>query len=223
MDMIQAAHERHSVRAYEDKPLPSGVKSALEKKIKELNERSGLHIQLVTDEPKAFDSFMAHYGKFSGVKNYFAMVGRTDKDLQEKCGYYGEELVLYAQTLGLNTCWVALTYKKITGAYDVEEGERLALVIAVGYGKTQRTAHVNRPRSEVSEAPLNAPSWYLQGIEGALLAPTALNQQKFKFTLSDGNKVKAEAGRGFYAKIDLGIARYQFELFAGKENFEWIK
>src|SRR5699024_3204419 len=113
--------ERHSVRAYEDKPLPSGVKSALEKKIKELNERSGLHIQLVTDEPKAFDSFMAHYGKFSGVKNYFAMVGRTDKDLQEKCGYYGEELVLYAQTLGLNTCWVALTYKKITGAYDVEE------------------------------------------------------------------------------------------------------
>ena len=147
MDMIQAAHERHSVRAYEDKPLPSGVKSALEKKIKELNERSGLHIQLVTDEPKAFDSFMAHYGKFSGVKNYFAMVGRTDKDLQEKCGYYGEELVLYAQTLGLNTCWVALTYKKITGAYDVEEGERLALVIAVGYGKTQGTAHVNRPRS----------------------------------------------------------------------------
>ena len=122
-------------------------------------------------------------------------------------------LVLGRQQFPANVCAEPL----------LEEGERLALVIAVGYGKTQGTAHVNRPRSEVSEAPLNAPSWYLQGIEGALLAPTALNQQKFKFTLSDGNKVKAEAGRGFYAKIDLGIARYQFELFAGKENFEWIK
>lgn len=39
------------------------------KEIKQLAEEfescqkeSGLHIQLVTNEPKAFDSFMAHYG-----------------------------------------------------------------------------------------------------------------------------------------------------------------
>ena len=223
MDLKQAAQVRNSVRAYLEKPLSSSTKAALEKKIAEVNKKSGLHIQLVTDEPKAFDSFMAHYGKFSGVKNYIAMIGKTDKDLQEKCGYYGEELVLFAKTLGLGTCWVALTYKKISAAYTLDEGEKLVLVIAIGHGANDGTPHINRPRNEVAEAPVNAPSWFWEGIEGALLAPTALNQQKFRFTLTGANTVKAEAGRGFYSKIDLGIAKYHFELFAGKQNFEWAK
>ena len=59
-----------------------------------------------------------------------------------------------------------------------------------------------------------------KGVEAALLAPTAVNQQKFYLTL-DGNKVKAKAGLGPCAKMDLGIVKYHFELGAGKENFEW--
>ncbi|MEI3552822.1 MAG: nitroreductase family protein [Acutalibacteraceae bacterium] len=42
------------------------------------NQESGLHIQLVTNEPKAFDSFMAHYGKFKGVTNYLALIGKKN-------------------------------------------------------------------------------------------------------------------------------------------------
>ena len=223
MDVWQAMQERHSVRSYTDKPIEGEVKEKLAAKIAQCNAESGLHIQLVLDEPNAFDSAMAHYGKFSGVKNYIAMIGKTDKDLQEKCGYYGEELVLFAKTLGLGTCWVALTYKKISAAYTLDEGEKLVLVIAIGHGANDGTPHTNRPRNEVAEAPVNAPSWFWEGIEGALLAPTALNQQKFRFILTGGNTVKAEAGRGFYSKIDLGIAKYHFELFAGKQNFEWAK
>ena len=223
MDLLQAMQERHSVRSYTDKPIEGEVKEKLAAKIAQCNAESGLHIQLVLDEPNAFDSAMAHYGKFSGVKNYIAMIGKTDKDLQEKCGYYGEELVLFAKTLGLGTCWVALTYKKISAAYTLDEGEKLVLVIAIGHGANDGTPHTNRPRNEVAEAPVNAPSWFWEGIEGALLAPTALNQQKFRFILTGGNTVKAEAGRGFYSKIDLGIAKYHFELFAGKQNFEWAK
>ena len=223
MDMKQAAMQRHSVRAYKDRPISAQAKAALEGRIAEINAESGLHIQLVTDEPKAFDSFMAHYGKFSGVKNYIAMIGRADKDLQEKCGYYGEDLVLFAQTLGLNTCWVALTYRKITSAYSLEQGEKLVLVIAIGYGAAQGAAHKNRPRTEVESAPLNAPAWFEEGVDGALLAPTAMNQQKFRFIYNADGTVTARAGAGFYAKNDLGIAKYHFELFAGKQNFEWKK
>lgn len=65
-----------------------------------------------------------------------------------------------------------------------------------------------------------APDWFKKGIDAALLAPTAMNQQKFKFILND-NKVKAKAGIGFYSKIDLGIAKYHFEIGAQKENFIW--
>ena len=223
MDIIEAMQKRHSVRSYLDKPIAADLREKLQAEIKSCNAEGGLNFQLVTDEERAFGGLMAHYGKFSGVKNYVALVGKKAPDLQERVGYFGERLALYAQTLGLNTCWVALTYKKISAAYTLDEGEKLVLVIAIGHGANDGTPHTNRPRNEVAEAPVNAPSWFWEGIEGALLAPTALNQQKFRFTLTGGNTVKAETGRGFYSKIDLGIAKYHFELFAGKQNFEWAK
>lgn len=69
---------------------------------------------------------MAKYGKFSGVRNYIACVGPASPDLDEKVGYYGEYLVLLAQSLGLNTCWVALTFSKGKTPCTVGPGEKLA-------------------------------------------------------------------------------------------------
>lgn len=216
----QAMKERHSVRAYKDTPLNEEVKSELNEMIMQCSEQSGLHIQLVTDEPKAFDSFMAHYGKFSGVKNYIAMVGPKGPDLEEKCGYYGEKLVLKAQQLGLNTCWVAMTYKKIKTAFSIASGEKLCIVIAIGYGVTQGVSHKTKSIGEVSKTDGDMPGWFEKGVEAALLAPTAMNQQKFTFILN-GDTVTARAGMGFYSKIDLGIAEYHFELGAEKKIFNF--
>ncbi len=195
------------------------IVDALQAEIAACNRESGLHIQLVTDEPKAFDGFMAHYGKFSGVTNYIAMIGKKD-GLDEECGYYGERLVLLAQQLGLNTCWVAMTYSKIKTAFVIGEGEKLCVVIALGYGETQGTAHKSKSISEVAKSDGPMPDWFKNGVEAALLAPTAMNQQKFLFTEKD-NRVSVKAGLGFYAKVDLGIVKYHFEIGAGKENFTW--
>ncbi len=214
MDISEAIKERHSVRAYTDKKIEGEVLFALENKIAEINGESGLNVQLVLNEKKAFGGRMAHYGKFSGVKNYIAMVGKKGADLSEKVGYYGQKLVLFAQTLGLNTCWVALTYKKVKTAYKIEEGEKLALVIAIGYGATQGVPHKSKSINAVSNAGENSPEWFVNGVRAALLAPTAMNQQKFFFTLKDG-EVTAKPGLGFYAKVDLGIVKYHFELGSG--------
>ena len=221
MDLLQAIQARHSVRQYEERPLEADVKAALQAEIEACNRESGLHIQLVSDEPQAFDGFMAHYGKFSGVTNYIAMVGKKSEMLDETCGYYGERLVLKAQQLGLNTCWVAMTYKKIKTAFVVDVGEKLAIVIALGYGKTQGVPHKSKPAEKVMKASDPAPQWFLDGVEAALLAPTAMNQQKFVFSL-EGRKVSAKPGIGFYSKIDLGIVRYHFEVGAGKDIFQWM-
>lgn len=220
MDLLEAIKQRHSVRCYTDRKIEGEVKEKLKQKIRECNEESGLHMQLVCDEPRAFSGFMAHYGKFSGVTNYIAMVGPKGKDLDEKVGYYGEKLVLYAQQLGLNTCWVALTYHKVKRAFNVSPGEKLSLVIAIGYGDTNGTAHHSKAEKEVSKGNGSMPEWFTKGIEASLLAPTAMNQQKYKFILN-GNKVSAVCGNGFYTKIDLGIVKYHFEIGAGKENFTW--
>lgn len=220
MNILDAMNARHSVRQYIDRPIEKETEVSLQKEIELCNKESGLNIQLIADEPKAFDGFMAHYGKFEGVKNYIALIGKKSPNLEEKCGYYGERLVLFAQQLGLNTCWVAMTYKKIPGVFRINEGEKLVIVIAIGYGKTQGTAHQSKKIEGVLKTGTSAPEWFYDGVKAALLAPTALNQQKFMFSLKD-HKVSVKPGLGFYTKIDLGIVKYHFEIGAGKENFRW--
>lgn len=220
MELMEAMKARHSVRTYTNQPLSATVLQAIEDEIAACNRESGLHIQLVCNEPKAFDGFMAHYGKFSGVENYIALIGKKDSKLEETCGYYGERLVLKVQQLGLNTCWVALTYKKVPGAFKIDSGEKLAVVIVLGYGATQGSAHKSKAATEVSNLSADSPAWFANGVEAALLAPTAMNQQKFSFAYADGC-VTAKAGMGFYSKVDLGIVKYHFECAAGKENFTW--
>lgn len=217
MDLIKAMQDRHSVRSYTDKPIEGEVCDKLKQIIAECNAQSGLNVQLVLNEPDAFDCFMAHYGKFSGVKNYVALIGKKGED--EKIGYYGEKIALYSQALGLNTCWVMMSYKKVKTAFKVEKGEKIYCVLAIGYGTTQGVQHKSRAVSEVSKGYENAPQWFKDGVNAALLAPTAMNQQKFKFNYLDG-KVTAKGG-GFCSLIDLGIAKLHFELGSGKAESEW--
>lgn len=220
MNLTEAMNERHSVRQYYNKPIEADILSELQTEITACNKESGMHIQLIANEPKAFDGFMAHYGKFSGVTNYIAIIGKKSADLDEKAGYYGERLVLKAQQLGLNTCWVAMTYSKVKTAYSIAPGEKLCIVISLGYGKNQGVPHKSKSFDTVTQVDGPVPDWFRKGIEAVLLAPTAMNQQKFKFYL-DGDTVSAKAGMGFYSKIDLGIVKYHFEIGAGKENFHW--
>ena len=222
MDMLTAIKERHSVRSYKQEALSAEQISALQSEIKACNREGGLNIQLVLNEPKAFDGFMAHYGKFSGVQNYIALVGKKTDDFEQKIGYYGERIVLAAQSLGLNTCWVAMTVSKsvVKKNCKIAGDEKLGLIIPIGYGATQGVAHKSKSIEEVCEANGNMPEWFKNGIKAALLAPTAMNQQKFKFCLN-GDKVTAKSLGGFYSDVDLGIVKYHFELAAGKENFTW--
>ncbi|MDK2961624.1 MAG: hypothetical protein PWP20_750 [Eubacteriaceae bacterium] len=163
---------------------------------------------------------MAHYGKFSGVTNYIALIGKKGPDLEEKCGYYGEDLVLFLQQLGLNTCWVAMSFSRIKSAYVIEPGEKLCLVISLGYGLTTGVPHQSKPMEALSDVNSRTPDWFISGMKAAMLAPTAINQQKFKISLTD-KVVSAKAGRAFYSKVDLGIVKYHFEIGAGKDNFKW--
>ena len=132
MTLLEAIEARHSVRRYKDEPIPEEILANLCDRIQEINEETGLHIQLVTGEPKAFSGPMA-YGSFSGVKNYFVMAGKKGEDLDEKIGYYGEQLVLLAQTLGLNSCWAGLSYRKVAGTYELADGEKIGCYIALMY------------------------------------------------------------------------------------------
>ena len=227
MTLQEAITARHSVRKYIDKEIPADIVTALQDKIAEYNKVGNLNIQLVLNETRAFTGMLS-YGSFSGVKNYFVMVGKKGADLDERVGYYGEQLVLLAQTLGLNTCWVGLSYRKVPEAYNVGKDEKLACMISLGYGETQGVGHKIKSIEEVSNASDITPTWFRKGVEAALLAPTAVNQQKFSFEhvgVKNG-KHQVRAKKGFsmigYTQMDLGIAKCHFEIGAGKENFDWV-
>ncbi len=223
MTILEAIKARHSVRKYSDKPLEAPAADALNAEILKCNAESGLNIQLVLDEPKAFASGMWKYGQFSGVRNYLVMAGPKGKEAEEKVGYYGERLVLLAQTLGLSSCWVGLTYKKIPGTFTLREGDTVHCVIALGYGITHGVQHPLKPVDNFYECEGTAPQWFLDGMQAALLAPTAINQQKFRFILHEGGIVEARTlfSMAGYTNIDLGIVKYHFETGAGRDNFRW--
>ena len=226
--MQEAIEARHSVRAYKDLPLSEEIVKLLEDELVKLNNEGQLHIQLICNEPKAFQGTMAKYGKFRNVNNYLVMAGKKSEDLDERVGYYGEHLVLFAQTLGLNTCWVGLSYSKVPRTYVLDKDEKIACYIAIGYGETQGSGHKIKTVEQVSNASDITPSWFKKGIEAALLAPTAVNQQKFSFEYvgMSNNRHQVRAKKGFsmigYTQMDLGIAKYHFEIGAGKERFLWI-
>lgn len=228
MTIEEAVEARHSVRAYQNRPLTDEAVKPLRERIAALNESAQLHIQLVLNEPKAFYGRLAKYGKFRNVTNYIIMAGRKADDLDERIGYYGQQLVLLAQTLGLNSCWVGLTYSKVPGTYVLNDGETIKAYIAIGYGETQGIVHRTKSLEQVSNADDLSPEWFRRGVAAALLAPTATNQQKFFFELmpaEDGKRPCVLAKRIFsiigYTRIDLGIAKCNFEIGAGKENFDW--
>lgn len=211
MGILEIMKDRHSVRQYKNRAIEEARRAELNAYIEAVNKESNLSIQIFYDEPKCFDSFMAHYGKFVNVTNYIAIVG--NKNDQEKAGYYGEKIVLKCQEMGLNTCWVAMTHGKSQA--KVKKGQKQLILISLGYGETQGVAHKSKPLDVLGHADKDT-EWFKVGMEAASLAPTAMNQQKFFFELRN-DVVTAKSLGGFYSGIDLGIAKYHFEAATGHE------
>ena len=227
MELRECVKLRHSVRAYEDRPIDNKAAEDLKVMIQQCNREGNLHFQLIQDEPKACSSLLARYGKFSNVRNYIAVVGTKRPDLDEMAGYYGEKLVIRCIQHGLNTCWVGGTYKKVKEAIVVRADEKIVAVIAVGYGKTMGSARKSKTAGEVFDAKAakvagfeETPDWFKDGVEMALMAPTAFNRQRFSFALS-GDRIKVKSGMGPMSKVDLGIVKYHFEIGASPKEFVW--
>lgn len=222
--LMRAMEERHSVRCYRDEPLPADMVADLHRAVDAVNEECDTLIQLVVDEPRAFQCMKARYGKFQNVRDYFTLIGPECKQLDQLLGYAGEKLVLYCQALGLGTCWVGSSYKMVQGRYRVDLGQKLAAVIAVGFAAETGQPHKSIPPEKAAPQYAEAPAWFKNGVDATLLAPTALNQQKFRFKLLDEvdgmPQVKATTKFGPFAKMDLGIAQLHFEIGANAP-FQW--
>ncbi len=217
MDLKEAMQQRHMVRKYTDRKIPADIVEKLNGRVKQNNEQYGLSIRLMTNDKSAVPGVIKLI-LAKGVNNFFIMAGPEGAD--EMCGYCGADLMLYAQTLGLNTWWVGGTYNR-KGAAEKSEGATPVGIIAVGYGQTQGVPHKTKTVEQVSSYAGDVPDWFKEGVAAALLAPTALAKQAFVIN-GDGNKVHIDCNNGIFTGVDTGLVKYHFELGAGKDHFKWV-
>ena len=213
----EAILERHSVRAYEDRMIEADKVQLIEERITQLNHAGDLHLQFVQDAGKTYNKLLTRAAGLGSAPSVIACVGKESDDLDQRVGYYGEQLVLYLQQIGLNTCWTGTFNRKNISA-AVGPDERLVICIAVGYGKTPGKARRSKTVEQVSGGSSGKPEWFIHGVEMALLAPTAINQQKFTIQLCDDGSVELIDKGGILSKVDIGIIRCHFEIGAAPEG-----
>ncbi len=172
-------------------------------------------MQFLEDAGKTFNKLLNKAMGLSSAPSVIACVGPDDETVDQRTGYYGEKLVLFLQSLGLNTCWAG-TYNEKNVAATINDGEKLVIVIAVGYGVDGGKVRKSKGVKDVIDVNGDCPQWFLDGVEMALLAPTAINQQKFLITLKDDESVEFTDKGGVLSQIDLGIVKCHFELGSGR-------
>ena len=211
MTEMEAVYERHSVRAYQEKKIEKEKISRIDSMIRQCNEEGNLHLQFLEDAGNTFNRLLNRMMGLGSAPSVIACIGPDDETLDEKIGYYGEKIVLFAQQLGLNTCWAGTFNAKHVKA-DIRPGERLSIVIAIGYGTNPGKTHKSRTPNQVSSGKIDRPAWFEEGVKLALLAPTAINQQKFEFILNEDETVDVIDHHGPFSKVDIGIVKYHFDL-----------
>jgi len=196
---------------------------------------SSARVEFVPEPPNdIFANAIGFYGNIKNAPAFLAFIGDiSDPNVQEKMGYTGEGIVLEATSLGLSTCWVALTYnaKSVSTIINLKSSEKLLSVSAVGYSVEKWTfeeklftafgaMHRRKPLSAmVTGIPAQRqPEWAKAATTAARLAPSATNRQPWTFDVQQDsitisiNKTGMELN--VPKRLDCGIAMLHIELGA---------
>lgn len=228
-----AMMKRYSCRAFQKELLAPEIRAQLSGKIEELNRESGLHFQLFCSDDISKPAALLSDSMFSGDCYAFAaLVGPEQIEASEPLGYYGEALVIFAEQLGLGTCWVASTYDPDSISVEIPAGEKLWIIIPLGKAAEQpprqkeiRAKIRSRDRAldsfVESDVPfLAVPSWIQKGADAILAGPSAVNQQPVNLVWKDGVLTMKLIREGHHLHYcDMGIAKKQFEISAAASYF----
>jgi len=178
----------------------------------------------------------------AGARTYMAGKLRRTDHAEEAFGYAFEKIVLFAETMGLGTTWIAGTMNRAAfeRAMELSDGEVMPCVSPLGYPAEKMSLRETVMRRgvradsrlpfgelffdgswETSLAPGRAGE-LLPALEMVRLAPSAVNRQPWRVVLRDGKAHFYEKrSRGYVGadgwdlqKIDMGIALCHFELGA---------
>jgi len=231
-----AINARRSRRNYDKgRSIGAEVRNRLHEVCSGFRPYSGVRVEFIDEPPDdIFANALGFYGNIKGAPAFLAFIGNTsDPNMQEKMGYTGEAAVLEATSLGLGTCWVALTYnaRAVKSLVSLEKEEKLICVSPVGHTTEQwsfeekvfsgfGSNHQRKPLlSMASGLPEPSwPGWARSAVEAARLAPSAMNRQPWGFLVEERSITVYVKDRGpefnVARRLDCGIAMLHLELGA---------
>ncbi len=206
MTLFEAVFKRSSIRWFRPEPVDPVRRGRLEKVAEQCARRSGLRLELRWEDA----------GWLENMQGYLLLAGPEEEaHLEEKCGYFGEKLVLTAAAMGLGSCWLG------SQQGSLEPGVRLVCAVALGCAP-DHGAPAARHNTPLSPDAASAPAWFRGGLEAAAQAPSAMNRQNWRFSLLPDGTAQAEAlDQRPFALVDLGIAKLHFELGAHGGQWTW--
>ena len=214
MDIKEAIQKRHTVRKFLDKPIEADKLTQINERIDTLNKKHNLSLKLITNNSHGLATGWKLIAK--NATNFIILAGQKTPTSREKIGYASSDLMLYAQTLGLNTWWIGGMYSKKIKALTPDA--HIVGILVIGYGATQGHPHESKTAQDVSTYAGTPPQWFKDGVQAALLAPTAINRQGFTIK-GEGDKVNITYKKAAFDMEDLGIVKHHFETAANPLNF----
>ena len=183
-----------------------------------------------------------------GTDTYIA--GKTDKvpHAEEAFGYSFEKIILFAESLGIGTTWIAGTMDRsaFEKAVELAPGEVMPCVSPLGYPAKKMSIRESMMRKGIKadtrmtfgelffdgsfDKPLTAEraGRLADALEGVRLAPSAVNKQPWRAVVcGDKTHFYEKRSKGYVSpdgwdiqKIDMGIALCHFEAAAKESGLE---
>ena len=234
---------RSSVRTYENRGLSTNEKDKLNAYIDNLTNPFSIDVtfRLLEKTASADGEKLGTYGVIKGAENYIG-ASAADKELAlEALGYSFENLILYATSLGLGTCWLGGTFNRsgFAAAMNLKEGDLFPCISPVGYptGKKRTLESVMRwvaksgQRKEWNELffkqEFSQPLTKVEAgdfafpLEMVRLAPSAVNKQPWRIVQDKDTyhfyltrTLKKDNEKIDLQRVDIGIAACHFHLAA---------
>lgn len=239
MDILELIKKRRSVRTFDGVSLSSEDANKIMRFAEEVENPYNLPIQWTLLDAKAH-----HLSSPVIVGTDIYIAGKMHRSLhaEEDFGYSFERIVLFAESLGVGTTWIAGTMDRTAfeKAVSLKDDEVLPCVSPLGYPSKKMSLREGMMRKGIKAdtrkefGELIFDSCYgcpltkeeagrlAKPLEAVLLAPSAVNKQPWRIVVcGDAVHFYAKHGRGYSSengwdiqKIDLGIALCHFELAA---------
>lgn len=245
--VLELIKTRTSSRSFTGVSLKKEDMQKLSEYIAEINKETTIKAKFLLAQNKNADAGKAvklgTYGVISGANTF--IVGVADKDEKDALtfGYLFEKIVLYATSLGIQTCWLGGTFKKSDFEQNISlsDNEFIPIVSPVGYKKDKPRVFESAMRAVIGadkrkpwgelffETDANVPltevssGSYAVPLEMVRLGPSASNKQPWRITRSGTafhfflSRTKGYGLTTFdMQKNDIGIAKCHFELSANE-------